>query len=92
MIRPEHEIAPIGPFRCSLMQPMHQGTPKGRLPRDLMHLVNTLPALVWDRPRRYFLALSAAAASLAVGTVPPAAWVMLISDSPDPAKTSSMRP
>jgi hypothetical protein len=43
-------------------------------------------------PRRYFLALSAAAASLAVGTVPPAAWVKLISDSVEPTKTSSIRP
>ena len=45
--------------------------------------------------RRYFFALplaSAAAASLAVGTVPPAAWVRLISDSVEPANTSSIRP
>jgi hypothetical protein len=43
-------------------------------------------------PSVYFLGLSAAAASLAVGTVPPAAWVMLISDSVEPTKTSSIRP
>ena len=35
---------------------------------------------------------SASAASLAVGTVPPAAWVMLISDSLLPTNTSSMIP
>ena len=37
-------------------------------------------------------AASAAAASLAVGIVPPAAWARLMSDSPDPAKTSSITP
>ena len=49
----------------------------------------------WPAPSYFFLPsllASAAAASLAVGTVPPAAWVMLISDSPDPTKTSSMMP
>ena len=40
----------------------------------------------------YFLGLSASAASAASGTVPPAAWARLISDSLLPWKTSSMRP
>ena len=42
--------------------------------------------------RVYFLTLSASAASAASGTVPPAAWARLMSDSLLPWKTSSMRP
>lgn len=42
--------------------------------------------------RDYFLALSASAASPAVGVSPPSFWAMLMSDSVLPAKTSSMTP
>lgn len=43
--------------------------------------------------RRYFLgALSASAASSEVGTSPPAAWAIEMSDSVFPSKTSSMSP
>ncbi len=61
--------------------------PKGNAQRGASRSCCTRPA-----PSVYFLVLSASAASFASGTAPPRAWVMLISDSVRPTKTSSMTP
>ena len=76
-------------FRRDLMRPTHDEVGSGRA--GPLRVGQPRKAGCGP-PQRYFLGLSAAAASLAVGTVPPDAWVRLISDSVAPTKTSSIRP